>query len=94
MGIEFIQATPEERAAVERLLGVLTENRTLLPELLVEPEGLEPSQDRGELRSADMDDPLLQLFNGEVLTADQFHEAMRKQRAMPVPVGADASALA
>ncbi len=94
MGIEFIQATPEERSAVEKLLGVLTENRTLLPELLVEPEGLEPAQDRGKLPIADTDDPLLQLFYGELLTADQFHQAMRKQRALPAPVGGSASAAA
>ena len=94
MGIEFIQATPEERSAVEKLLGVLTENRTLLPELLVEPEGLEPAQESGKLRSADTDDPLLQLFYGGLLTADQFHQAMRKQRALPAPVGGSASAAA
>ena len=41
MGVEFTQATPEHRAAVGKFLGVLSENRTLLPELLVEPEGLE-----------------------------------------------------
>lgn len=87
MGIEFIQATKEERAAVERLLGVLTENRTLLPELLVEPEGLEPAQDRGKVRCAETDDPLLQLFCGDSLTVEQFHEAMRKQRGMPMPAG-------
>ena len=86
MGIEFIQATAEDRAAVERLLGVLNENRTLLPELLVEPEGLEAQPDGAKPRSADTDDPLLQLFYGESLTADQFHEAMRKQRGMPAPI--------
>src|SRR5438270_8827913 len=41
MGVEFTQATPEHRAAVEKFLEVLSRNRTLLPELLVEPEGLE-----------------------------------------------------
>src|SRR5260370_19910232 len=41
MGVEFTQTTLEHRAAVEKFLGVLTENRSLLPELLVEPEGLE-----------------------------------------------------
>lgn len=91
MGIEFIQATSEERAAVEKLLGVLTENRTLLPELLVEPEGLEAQPGAAKPRSADTDDPLLQLFYGRSLTADQFHEAMRKQRGIPAPVTPGAS---
>src|SRR5260370_22082289 len=41
MGVEFTQATPEHRAALEKFLGVLTDNRELSPELLVVPEGLE-----------------------------------------------------
>jgi c-di-GMP-binding flagellar brake protein YcgR len=82
MGVEFTQTTPEHRAAVEKFLGVLTENRTLLPELLVEPEGLE-SESRARKPPADADDPLLQLFYGESLTAEQFHAAMHKQRATP-----------
>src|SRR6204780_938863 len=41
MGVEFSQTTPEHRQAVEKFLGVLTQNRDVLPELMVEPEGLE-----------------------------------------------------
>jgi len=82
MGVEFTQTTAEHRAAVERFLGVLTENRTLLPELLVEPEGLE-SESSANKATADADDPLLQLFYGESLTAEQFHEVLHKQRANP-----------
>jgi c-di-GMP-binding flagellar brake protein YcgR len=83
MGVEFVQATPEHRAAVERLLGVLTENRSLLPELLVQPEGLESEVNRLPSTSVD-EDPLLQLFRGEPLSAEDFHDALRKQRAIPV----------
>ena len=82
MGVEFTQTTPEHRAAVEQFLGVLTENRTLLPELLVEPDGLE-SESSASKPGSDVDDPLLQLFYGESLTAEQFHTAMHKQRATP-----------
>ena len=94
MGIEFIQATAEERGAVERLLAVLTENRTLLPELLVEPEGLEAQPVSAKPRAVETDDPLLQLFCGETLSAEQFHEAMRKQRGMPAPVAGGPTAAA
>jgi c-di-GMP-binding flagellar brake protein YcgR len=90
MGVEFTQATPEHRAAVERFLGVLTGNRTLLPELLVEPEGLE-AESTAKPPSPDIDDPLLELFYGESLTPEQFHEAMRKQRATPPPEAGGAS---
>jgi c-di-GMP-binding flagellar brake protein YcgR len=86
MGIEFTQATAEHRAAVEKFLGVLHENRNLLPELLVEPEGLEAAPGTTQSKSECADDPLLQLFYGESLTAEQFHEAMRKQRGIPPEV--------
>ena len=93
MGVEFTQATPEHRAAVEKFLGVLNQNRTLLPELLVEPEGLESEPSLGQSPSTKTDDPLLQLFYGNLLTAEEFHEAMRKQRGIP-PGTASAAAAA
>lgn len=79
MGVEFTQATPEHRVAVEKFLALLTENRSLLPELFVQPEGLD-SEAKGDAAPKDMDDPLLQLFYGESLTAEQFREAMHHQR--------------
>ena len=94
MGIEFTQATPEHRAAVEKFVAVLNENRTLLPELLVEPEGLESEPNTAQSPFASTDDPLLQLFYGESLTVEEFHEAMRKQRAAPTPVAGSVSASA
>jgi c-di-GMP-binding flagellar brake protein YcgR len=94
MGIEFTQATPEHRAIVEKFVAVLNENRTLLPELLVEPEGLESEPKTAQSPFASTDDPLLQLFYGESLTVEEFHEAMRKQRAAPPAVAGSASASA
>ena len=83
MGVEFTQNTPEHRAAVEKFLGVLSENRTLLPELLVEPEGLESDPSPAKPHATDTDDPLLQLFYGETLTTELFLDALRNQRATP-----------
>lgn len=83
MGVEFVQATPEHRSAVEKFLGVLTQNRALLPELLVQPDGLEAEPSRTNLAPENSDDPLLQLFYGDTLPTDEFHEALRKQRATP-----------
>jgi c-di-GMP-binding flagellar brake protein YcgR len=91
MGIEFTQTTPEHRAAVEKFLGVLTENRSLLPELPVQPDGLETEPTPGK-PPADTDDPLLQLFYGESLTAEQFQEALHKQRGVPIGAARSASA--
>ena len=93
MGVEFTQTTPEHRAAVENFLGVLTQNRTLSPELLVEPQGLE-SESSATRPATDVDDPLLQLFYGETLTAEQFHEALQNQRATPPTASGSSSAAA
>ncbi len=93
MGVEFTQTTPGHREAVEKFLEVLNENRTLSPELLVEPEGLE--SEPGTARPpVDTDDPLLQLFYGEALTAEQFHAAMHKQRGTSPTAQDGASAAA
>ena len=88
MGVEFTQGTPEHRAAVEKFLGVLTENRTLLPELLVEPEGLDAGTRAMNAAPIDTDDPLLQLVLRRTLSAEEFQEALRKQRANPAPANA------
>lgn len=95
MGVEFTQHTEEHRAALEKFVGVLTGNRGLTPELLVQPEGLETDPPRAKPGTA-AEDPLLQLFYGEPLSADAFQEALRQQRATPAamqtacPAGAPA----
>ncbi len=91
MGVEFTQTTPEHRTAVEKFLGVLSSNPNVLPELLVEPEGLEG--DPLPASSAHHDDPLLQLFYAEPMTSEAFHEALQKQRgAQSLASGAAAGA--
>ena len=92
MGVEFTQNTPEHRSALEKFVRVLTENRSLSPELLVQPDGLETETSRPNQSSTETDDPLLQLFYGEPLTAEAFHEALRKQRGIPVPAANAAAA--
>jgi c-di-GMP-binding flagellar brake protein YcgR len=92
MGVEFTQATPDHRATLEKFLEVLNENRTIIPEMFVEPEGLDAGPVSKKSSSADADDPLLQLFYADVPSADAFHEALRKQRATPEAAGAAAAA--
>lgn len=88
MGVEFTQTTPEHRELLEKFLGRLAENPNVLPELLVEPEGLEtePGQNsRAAEQSNENADPLLHLFrNHEGLDADAFLGELRKQRGVPV----------
>jgi CheY-like chemotaxis protein len=94
MGVEFTQNTREHRAALEKFLNVLTENRTLLPELFVQPEGLEVETQKTAAVTSDIEDPLLQLFYGEPVSAEVFHEALRKQRAVPTVVASSQAAAA
>jgi CheY-like chemotaxis protein len=86
MGVQFTQSTPEHRAVLEKFLGTLTENRELLPELLVEPEGLETESPQRDLavpaEAGEVEDPLLTLFrNKGTLPADTFLAELRKQRS-------------
>jgi c-di-GMP-binding flagellar brake protein YcgR len=87
MGVEFTQTTPQHREAVEKFLSVLTENRNLSPELLVEPEGLESEpQSRAATKSEesrDTRDPLLDLFRTQaMLPVESFLSELRKQRGL------------
>ena len=95
MGVEFTQTTPEHRALLEKFLSLLTENRDMLPELLVEPEGLETESSNAPLvASADgeSEDMLLGLFRSQAaLTADAFLTELRKQRGLAASTGAPAN---
>jgi c-di-GMP-binding flagellar brake protein YcgR len=86
MGVEFIQSTPEHRGLLEKFLSLLTDNRDVLPELLVEPEGLETEGTHALLTSTasgDSEDTLLGLFRSQAaLTADAFLTELRKQRGL------------
>jgi c-di-GMP-binding flagellar brake protein YcgR len=88
MGVEFTQKSAEHRAMLEKFLGVLTENRGVLPELLVEPEGLETDSaqnSQGAAALLDEEDALLGLFRVQpALPADVFLEELRKQRGIAV----------
>lgn len=85
MGVEFTQNTSQQRFALEKFLRVLMENRTLSPELFVQPEGLESDNQTIKPLDANSEDPLLQLFHGEPLSAAAFHEALRNQRGVGAP---------
>jgi len=96
MGVEFTQTTPEHCTSLEKFVGKLTENRDLLPELLVEPEGLEPDDPPSSKAALEFgaiaDDPLLQLFRSEIsLSPEAFQEELRKQRAVPSTDGTSAA---
>jgi DNA-binding response OmpR family regulator len=80
MGLEFTQKTTRQREQVEKFIRILTSGTGVLPELMVEPEGL----DDGEALAAagpESEDPLLDLFRRKPeLTTEAFHLELRRQR--------------
>jgi c-di-GMP-binding flagellar brake protein YcgR len=92
MGVEFTQSTPEHRALLEKFLSLLTDNREVLPELLVEPEGLETETSNPPFVPAvpgEVEDTLLGLFRSPAaLSADAFLAELRKQRGLAASTGA------
>jgi c-di-GMP-binding flagellar brake protein YcgR len=82
MGVEFTQTTTEQREHVETFIHTLMNSDGALPELLVQPEGLETeSASRRELHDEGTEDPLLDLFQHKAaLPAELFLGELRKQR--------------
>lgn len=93
MGVEFIRTTPEHRELLEKFLTLLTENRDMLPELFVEPEGLETEPGEGPQSAtlSETEDALIALFRNQAAhSAESFQTELRKQRGMAAAAGAPA----
>ena len=89
MGVEFTQSTDQQRSQVEKFIHALTNGNGVLPEILVEPEGLETAEpvNAPSIRSGP-EDPLLELFRRRSeLTPEAFQSELRKQRS-PAPKAA------
>jgi DNA-binding response OmpR family regulator len=80
MGVEFTRKTEEQRRQVETFLQTLMNSGAAVPELLVEPEGLEPMDAPVEVLEA-LEDPLLELFRTKAtLPTEEFQAELQKQR--------------
>jgi DNA-binding response OmpR family regulator len=83
MGIEFAQTAGHERNDLEKFIQVLTNSNGILPELLVEPEGLDIGEPPSAPKSGTgAEDPLLELFRkrGDLSPA-AFQTELRQQRS-------------
>jgi c-di-GMP-binding flagellar brake protein YcgR len=81
MGVEFTQKTTQQREHVGKFIQALTESNGVLPDLLVEPEGLDVGEPAHGTGIEDRDDPLLQLFRRKAeLTTEAFLIELRRQR--------------
>lgn len=84
MGVEFSQATSEQSAQVEKFIEALRSNAGALPDLLVEPEGLESREADSAMVNEEIDDPLLELFRAKgSVPVESFMRELRKQRQTP-----------
>ncbi|MGA2966263.1 MAG: PilZ domain-containing protein [Terriglobales bacterium] len=87
MGVEFIQATTEQRDRVLRMVTTLRANRDQSPELQVEPDGLETSSPtdgvvalQASASGSRTADALLDLFRGQFQApVETFLHQMREQ---------------
>ena len=92
MGVQFPSRTPEQRAQVENLIGVLRNSPETMLELYVSPRSLtadpkefESSPDSANEADGEMEDSLLQLLReGTTLQQDDFLQELRRQRGETV----------
>ncbi len=91
MGVEFARTSPENRELLGKFLKVLAANRGLVPEVLVEPEGLETEAAK-PAAAPGTEDALLRLFRKHSgLPADAFLKELGKNRGVtPAATGARA----
>ena len=82
MGIEFAQTTDLQRNDLEKFIQAMTNTNGSLPELLVEPEGLDIGEPVAVTKSGNgVEDPLLDLFRKKSdLPSAAFQIELRKQR--------------
>jgi c-di-GMP-binding flagellar brake protein YcgR len=82
MGIEFTQTTDSQRKDLEKFIQALTNSNGALPQLLVEPEGLDMAAPIAPpIPATGVHDPLLDLFRkGSNLAPVAFQAELSKQR--------------
>lgn len=81
MGVIFTQKTAEQREEVEKFIHALMDSNGAVPELLVQPDGLEPFSQELIQTPSDTPDPLVELFqNKSFLPTMEFLKELRKQR--------------
>ena len=83
MGVEFRQRTPQQRESVDKFIQALMNSNGVLPDLLVEPEGIEsdPGEPGANSNQEQMEDPLIELFHKKAqLSTEAFLAELRRQR--------------
>ena len=82
MGVEFIQTSAQQREHLEKFIYSLTSSKSSVPELMVQPEGLETEESTAQRSEpTEFEDPLLDLFRKKAdATPESFRAELRRQR--------------
>ena len=85
MGVEFLRSTPPQRAQLEKFIQGLMNNPGVIPEIMVQPEGLDGDGPMsGQAPPEASEDPLLDLFRkGSSLATETFLSELHQQRGSP-----------
>jgi hypothetical protein len=93
MGLAFLQETPAQRDQLNKFIQTLVSSEGALPEILVQPEGLDTGDKEKLASEAPTRDPLLDLFRQKAaLDSQTFLAELRKQRG-PSPEASETAAL-
>jgi c-di-GMP-binding flagellar brake protein YcgR len=91
MGVAFLQETPGQREQLEKFIQGLISSEGALPEILVQPEGLDAGE-KEKTASALTGDPLLDLFSQKAtLASHAFLVELQKHRG-PSPENSESAA--
>jgi CheY-like chemotaxis protein len=89
LGIEFTRRTEQQKERVGKFIQTLVNSGGTLPDLLVQPEGIDNHEDESPEPVDEVEDPLLDLFRQKAeLSSEQFHVELRKQRGVTRPAEA------
>jgi CheY-like chemotaxis protein len=87
LGIEFTKRTQSQRDRVEKFIQALVNGGGDVPDLMVQPEGIENDNVVEDIRrqvNDENEDPLLDLFRKKAeLSSQDFHTELRNQRRAP-----------
>jgi len=94
MGVEFLRKNAEQTDGLEKFIQALMNGNGALPELLVEPVGLETDSEPGASVDDPVEDPLLNLFRYKTgLPAEAFLAELQRQRQPDAAVPDDVLSL-
>lgn len=87
MGVELMQATPAHQAQLQKFIAALMNAGEVLPDIMVQPEGLEDGDKFAGVAGAA--DPLLSFFRNRAgLPPEAFIRELRNQRGGPAEAAA------